>query len=819
MDATLLDQIRYLCRDRAAYEKLKAILVQQERVHQLGWEDRYQKFVLRKVTDAQNLDESELVEGEQTKDKTTGQKYIDESFLTNIIAREKSLAQLADAIQRSPSLDLVLQIAVQVAQKLLQVDRVAIFCCSSGGRSEFVTDAIATGITSLADMPEKQLALSRHIFESTQNEVSNQTVDNIRSSSLSSHIVSVLEHIGISSYAANKIYAGQDVWGVLVAFHGSIYHGWSDSDRTSLSLVASQIGVAIALMNVRQQAQNLNNDLKELQTELNTLQQTVQDLVDRKQSATLSSQSIETSPLSQFDLADIPEQDQEISEETGEGIDEVDEVIKEVNIEESLENKIKQTVEEGTDDNFIEDESEALEELRYEILSVANDPTEDITEVSEELSITGESLIITDFPETVTYDITNDQEIMEEVGNDIVDNVTVEVSERLVTIQEERLEQITDVVAEDFTEEPSNATPIIEPVVLSEVETVNHDSIEEIDTVRDRITDALPDQHSEDQLEEMHSEPQEDQLSAVSESMELVAEPMAIIEPDAEIIPIMLNPVTEDLDNEENLNTSGNIEEVEDIKEVEITENKVENLEDVEVPMETSIEQEEQIYIANLEQQEIQEIIEPIATDVLQMPAPQLATEQIYNDQQHQEHEQEQQVPDDVYIDRAFEQANPLPSQNGLPALFLAEPAKVNQQNASNFEVNIEALENDDDREPAIETQFIETILTIAGNGQKAYEFLIEVIDDYLNETPRLVQAIDKALAINDQAKILQLINSLRTSSDYVGALGVSYQCRQLESAVRANYVVLIYASLSQVAIEVQRATDALRVERSRYAN
>jgi len=262
MDSTLLDQIRHLCRDRAAYEHLKAILVQQERVHQLSWEEQYEK-----LTSAQSLD-------------TNSNDTKSNDILSNIIAREKALAQLADAIQRSPSLELVLQVAVQVAQKLLQVDRVVIFRCHADGRGEFATDAIASGLISLADMPERQLLLARHIIESTDPEHSAQIIDSIRTSSLSSHIVTLLEQIGISSYAANKIYAGQEVWGTLVAFHGSAYHSWVESDRTSLSLMAAQIGIAISLANLRQQSQELTDDLETLRLELGNLQQVVVEIAE-----------------------------------------------------------------------------------------------------------------------------------------------------------------------------------------------------------------------------------------------------------------------------------------------------------------------------------------------------------------------------------------------------------------------------------------------------------------------------------------------------------------------------------------------------------
>ena len=264
MDSTLLDQMRHLCRDRASYEHLKAILLQQERVHQIRWEQRDQKLL---STQTSNILTSDI--------------------FNNVIAREKALAQLADAIQRSPSLELTLQIAVQVTQKILQVDRVAIFRCHPDGSGEFLTDAISSGTTSLADMPEKQLLLAQHMIESIQTEHSVQMVDSIRTSSFSSHIVALLEQIGISSYAANKVYSGQEVWGILVAFNNRAAHSWADSDRTSLSLIATQIGIAISLTNLRQQSQDLADDVQILRVELDNLQQIVIEIAKNESKLTI----------------------------------------------------------------------------------------------------------------------------------------------------------------------------------------------------------------------------------------------------------------------------------------------------------------------------------------------------------------------------------------------------------------------------------------------------------------------------------------------------------------------------------------------------
>jgi GAF domain-containing protein len=348
MDSTLLDQIRHLCRDRAAYEHLKAILVQQERVHQLSWEERYEKLISAKSTDAPASD-----------------------IFRNIIAREKALAQLADAIQRSPSLDLVLQIAVQVAQKLLQVDRVAIFRCHPDGRGEFVTDAIATGLISLAAMPERQLSLARHMIESTNTENSTQTIDSIRTSSLSSHIVTLLEQIGISFYAANKIYAGQEVWGTLVAFHGSAYHSWSDSDRTSLSLIAAQIGIAISLTNLRQQSQELTDDLQTLQVELDNLQQTVAEIAESATHANVTPDIASDSVPSNAEIAETNTQEVVEKPQNDHSIDNNSEP-------EDLELKVSQIDQNLEDENELE-ESEA-EEIDNNLEEVAGFEYEPISQ-------------------------------------------------------------------------------------------------------------------------------------------------------------------------------------------------------------------------------------------------------------------------------------------------------------------------------------------------------------------------------------------------------------------------------------------------------
>jgi GAF domain-containing protein/HPt (histidine-containing phosphotransfer) domain-containing protein len=673
MDSTLLDQVRHLCRDRAAYEHLKAILVQQERVHQMSWEEHYEKLIASQSLDSQT------------------------DIFSNIIAREKALAQLADAIQRSPSLELVLQIAVQVAQKLLQVDRVAIFRCHPDGRGEFATDAIALGLTSLADMPERQLSLARHMIESTDPEQSAQTIDSIRTSSLSSHIVTLLEQIGISSYAANKIYAGQDVWGTLVAFHGSVYHSWSESDRTSLSLIATQIGIAISLSNLRQQSQELTNDLQTLQIELDNLQQTVAELVEKESKSPIESENVQDTE--QFSTA-----------------------INQQNVVEDQENNL-------INPDLEPDDLEAVVSHQQNDTDVKESELETIVSNAEE---------ITNFSD---------------------DSISQNGLPPLFLVAD----SISPISDEDKEMESNEPTLLDETALLDEPA---------INFTRDDISYVIvPDNLRV--ISDMSSAPDEsDHDKSIENSMaetEVILQETLILEPS---------------ESESSATDNSELESTEP-EAIETQESEQEIID----PQLTEIE------LAKTEESDpfVSEKLEPetIKTDLLS----------------------EIQSMEPAII------ASELLRQEALESEIKESEVESIDGSHTSIDTTIDFSQNsEEDEEPAIEPQFMETILDIAGNDLKATEFLINVIDSYLEETPQLVQSIDRALAVDDRARLFQALNTLRSSSDYIGALTLSYQCRQLELAIRANYVVLIYACLSQVAIEAQRATDALRIARSRYA-
>jgi HPt (histidine-containing phosphotransfer) domain-containing protein len=552
-------------------------------------------------------------------------------------------------------LDLVLQVAVQAAQKLLQVDRVAIFRHHPDGQGEFITDAIATGLLSLAEMPSRH-SLTRHIIESTQIEDYAQTFNSISNSSLSTHSINLLEQIGIVSYAANKIYAGQELWGTIVAFHGSNYHSWSEGDQTSLSLISAQIGIAIALSNLRQQSQSLAHDLQVLQLEVNNLQQTVNEMAKAE---------IAKAEINETAISETQEQIKSpIPVSTSPIIEVETELIPEPTSESIIDAVVQYLVDNEHQNDFVNSDRE-LSNLKLDGDNL--DLDQDAQNVEEEFSQVEEK-----------------SEIIEQSPNqDLFD--TPEQPYEYLSIHQNGLP-------------PTFLVPDCH-VVLSDIESEDiksEDILDEIDSKDDVAIETLP----------------------------LFVDEMNI--PNLQIAAPILSK-----------------SELVDLRLVE-----------------------KQVVIPE------------------QVETPKLAEQPI-----------EEWEVDEESKDSGEDAIAPESTKSVVEALTPAS----------------------NDLDPVIEPQFIETILMLAGHGEKATEFLINVIDAYLQDAPNLLWEINRAIALKEQRQTLQFLNTLRSSSDYVGALILSQECRRLEAAVKTDNMTLTRTCLSLLEIEVERATEALRIERSRY--
>jgi HPt (histidine-containing phosphotransfer) domain-containing protein len=98
--------------------------------------------------------------------------------------------------------------------------------------------------------------------------------------------------------------------------------------------------------------------------------------------------------------------------------------------------------------------------------------------------------------------------------------------------------------------------------------------------------------------------------------------------------------------------------------------------------------------------------------------------------------------------------------------------------------------------------------------GARATAVVAQIIDNYLEEAPQLLQAIRVAVARGDTAALKQAAHTLRGASANLGAIALSQLCKTLEAMGDTGIAAGALAVLSQVEAEYATLKVALQLER-----
>jgi signal transduction histidine kinase/DNA-binding response OmpR family regulator/HPt (histidine-containing phosphotransfer) domain-containing protein len=93
-------------------------------------------------------------------------------------------------------------------------------------------------------------------------------------------------------------------------------------------------------------------------------------------------------------------------------------------------------------------------------------------------------------------------------------------------------------------------------------------------------------------------------------------------------------------------------------------------------------------------------------------------------------------------------------------------------------------------------------------------QFLAEVIDIYLDDAPKLLQVMKKAVAQGKVTSLQQAAHTLKSSSAIFGATSLSHFCQELEVSGSTGTWAKAVALMSQVETEYEKVQTALRQER-----
>jgi len=115
---------------------------------------------------------------------------------------------------------------------------------------------------------------------------------------------------------------------------------------------------------------------------------------------------------------------------------------------------------------------------------------------------------------------------------------------------------------------------------------------------------------------------------------------------------------------------------------------------------------------------------------------------------------------------------------------------------------------------PPLDVKILQALYKMA--GPKATEVMTQIISDYIEEAPQLLQAIRAAAVASDAVALREAAHSLRGVSANLGATSLSQLCQALEVTANAGTTIGALIRVSQVETEYEAVKEALQMELQR---
>jgi CheY-like chemotaxis protein len=97
--------------------------------------------------------------------------------------------------------------------------------------------------------------------------------------------------------------------------------------------------------------------------------------------------------------------------------------------------------------------------------------------------------------------------------------------------------------------------------------------------------------------------------------------------------------------------------------------------------------------------------------------------------------------------------------------------------------------------------------------GSRANEFLAQIFDNYFEETPQLLSAMQDAVRTEDPTALSYAAHKLRSASANLGATNLALLCKELEAMARAGSTLGALSQISQIEIIYEAVKLALQQE------
>jgi GAF domain-containing protein len=199
--------------------------------------------------------------------------------------REKALATTVEKIRQSLDLNTIFVTSTQEVQQLLEVDQVAIYRFRPDWSGEFVAESAAPGWASVRKLLS---VIANDYLQETQGgdfakgEI--LVVKDIYRNQDAYQYISLSHLMEARSYMIVPIFQGDQLWGLLAAYHNTAARNWQEDEVDLLVQIGNQLGVGLQQAELLEQTQRQKEELTQT---LKELQQTQSQLIQSEKMAGL----------------------------------------------------------------------------------------------------------------------------------------------------------------------------------------------------------------------------------------------------------------------------------------------------------------------------------------------------------------------------------------------------------------------------------------------------------------------------------------------------------------------------------------------------
>jgi len=206
--------------------------------------------------------------------------------LQTIEEQEKALYRVISKIRASLDLNIIFQTTTEETCQLLQVERVAVYRFFDDWGGEFISDfhVAESGEDKVKNpLGENTVWYDSYLQEHQGGRYRHNemlVVSDIYQAGLSQCHLEILEQFKIRAYATAPIFIGNQLWGILAAYHHSGPLPWQNRQIKFLSQVAAQLGFAVKQAELLSQTQQKAEALQDSNEQQRILFQVITEIRD-----------------------------------------------------------------------------------------------------------------------------------------------------------------------------------------------------------------------------------------------------------------------------------------------------------------------------------------------------------------------------------------------------------------------------------------------------------------------------------------------------------------------------------------------------------